>query len=102
MVESEKNSLNLGENSWQRNWDLCVGCREERYNTRTLLTALPLGGKNGEWKTARALHRTRIEESDQFLGEFLFGRPENNTKRRTLLKTWNERQRLIRNRQENA
>ena len=24
------NSLNLGENSWQRNRDVCVGCSEER------------------------------------------------------------------------
>ena len=42
------------------------------------------------------------EETDQVLGEFLFGGHENNTKKRTLLKMWNERQRLIRNNQENA
>ena len=32
----------------------------------------------------------------------MFGGHESNTKKRTLLKMWNERQRLIRNNQENA
>ena len=56
-----------------------------------------------EWRIeSRSLQRPRIEETDQVLGEFLFGGHENNTKKRTLLKMWNERQRLIRNNQENA
>ena len=56
-----------------------------------------------EWRIeSTSLHRPRIEETDQFLGEFLFGGHEINTKKRKLLKMWNERQRLIRNNQENA
>ena len=56
-----------------------------------------------EWRIeSRSLHRPRIEETDQVLGEFLFGGNKNNTKKRTLLKMGNERQRLIRNNQENA
>ena len=45
-LRARTNSLNLGENSWQRNRDVCVcvGCSEER---ETLHTALP-GGKSGE------------------------------------------------------
>ena len=49
-----------------------------------------------------SLNRSRIEETDQLIGEFLFGEHENNTKKRTLLKMWNEQQRLKRNNQENA
>ena len=56
-----------------------------------------------EWRIeSRSLHRPRIEETDQVLGEFMFGGHVSNTKRRTLLKMWNEQQRLIRNNQENA
>ena len=42
-LRARTNSLNLGENSWQRNRDVCVGCSEERETlvTRTLHTALP-------------------------------------------------------------
>ena len=29
-LRARTNSLNLGENSWQRNRDVCVGCSEER------------------------------------------------------------------------
>ena len=29
-LRARTNSLNLGENSWQRNRDTCVGCSEER------------------------------------------------------------------------
>ena len=59
----------------------------------------------GVWRIeSRSLHRPRIEETDQVgvLGEFLFGGHESNTKKRTLLKMWKKRQRLIRNNQENA
>ena len=94
------NSLNLGENSWQRNRDVCVGCSEERETLEHFILHCP---RWEEWRIeSRSLQRPRIEETDQVLGEFLFGGHESNTKKRTLLKMWNERQRLIRNNQENA
>ena len=97
---SSTNSLNLGENSWQRNRDVCVGCSEEKETLEHFILHCP---RWEEWRIeSRSLQRPRIEETDQVLGEFLFGRHESNTKKRTLLKTWNERQRLIRNNQENA
>ena len=30
VLRARTSSLNLGENSWQRNRDVCVGCSEER------------------------------------------------------------------------
>ena len=87
------NSLNLGENSWQINREICVGCSEEMEHSNTsYCTAY----RWEEWRIeSRSLHRPRIEETDQVLGEFLFGGHESNTKKRTLLKMWNERQREI-------
>ena len=54
-----------------------------------------------EWRIERrSLHRPRVEETDQVLGE---GHESNtNTKKRTLPTKDVERQRLIRNNQENA
>ena len=99
-LRARTNSLNLGENSWQRNRDVCVGCSEERETLEHFILHCP---RWEEWRIeSRSLQRPRIEETDQVLGEFLFGGHENNTKKRTLLKMWNERQRLIRNNQENA
>ena len=99
-LRARTNSLNLGENSWQRNRDVCVGCSEERETLEHFILHCP---RWEEWRIeSRSLQRPRIEETDQVLGEFLFGGHENNTKMRTLLKMWNERQRLIRNNQENA
>ena len=89
------NGLNLGENSWQRNRDVCVGCSEVRETLEHFILHCP---RWEEWRIeSRSLNRSRIEETDQVLEEFLFGGRENNTKKRTLLKMWNERQRLIRN-----
>ena len=94
------NRLNLGENSWQRNREICVGCSEERRILEHFILHCP---RWEEWRIeSRSLHRPRIEETDQVLREFLFGGHESNTKKRTLLKMWNEGQRLIRNNQENA
>ena len=88
------NSLNLRENSWQRNREVCLGCSEERETLEHFILHCP---RWEEWrKESRSLHRPRIEETDQVLVEFLFGGHESNTKKRTLLKMWNERQRLIR------
>ena len=99
-LRARTNSLNLGENSWQRNRDVCVGCSEERETLEHFILHCP---RWEEWRIeSRSWHRPKIEETDQVLGEFLFGRHESNTKKRTLLKMWNERQRLIRNNQENA
>ena len=99
-LRARTNSLNLGENSWQRNRDVCVGCSEERETLEHFILHCP---RWEEWRIeSRSLQRPRIEETDQVLGQFLFGGHENNTKKRTLLKMWNERQRLIRNNQENA
>ena len=99
-LRARTNSLNLGENSWQRNRDVCVGCSEERETLEHFMLHCPMWE---EWRIeSRSLQRPRIEETDQVLGEFLFGGHKNNTKKRTLLKMWNERQRLIRNNQENA
>ena len=84
------NSLSQGENSWHRNREICVGCSEERETLEHFILH------------CRALYRPRIEEPDQALFKFLFRGHENNTERRTLLKMWNEQQRLVRNNQENA
>ena len=93
-LRARTNSLNLGEHSWQRNREMCVGCSEERET----LEHCP---RWEEWQIeSRSLHRPRIEETDQETD--LFGGHESNTKKRTLLKMWNERKRLIRNNQENA
>ena len=49
--------------------------------------------KREEWRIeSRALHRPTIEETDQVIGEFLYGGHECNSKRRTLLEMGNERQ----------
>ena len=79
----------------------CVGCSEERETLEHFILHYPSWE---EWRIeSRSLHRPRIEETDQVLGElFLFEGHKINTKKRTLLKMWNERQRLIRNNQENA
>ena len=94
------NCLNLGENSWQRNREICDGCSEERETLKHFILHCP---RWEEWRIeSRSLHRPRIEEREQVFGEFLFGGHESNTKKRTLLNMWYERQRLIRNNQENA
>ena len=99
-LKARTNSLNLGKNCWQRNREICVGWSEERETLEHFILHCP---RWEEWRIeSRSLHRPRIEETDQILLEFLFGRYESNTKKRTLLKMWNERQRLIRNKQENA
>ena len=46
-LRARTNSLNLGENSWQRNRDVCVGCSEEREHSNTSYCTA-LGGKSGE------------------------------------------------------
>ena len=98
-LRARTNILNLGENSWQRNTEVCVGCSEERETLEHFILHCP---RWEEWRIeSRSMHRPRIEETDQVLGEFLFGGHENNTKKRTLVKMCNERQRLIRNNQEN-
>ena len=77
-----------------------MGCSEERETLEHFIQHSP---RREEWRIeSRSLHRPRIEETDQVLGEFLIGRHESNKKRRTLLKMWNERQRLIKNSQVNA
>ena len=99
-LRARKNRLNLEEHSWQRNREMCVGCSEERETLKHFILHCP---RWEEWRMeSRSLHRPRIEETDQVLGEFLFGGHESNTKKRTLLNMWNERQRLIRNNQENT
>ena len=68
------NSLNLGENSWQRNREICVGCSEERETLEHFILHCP---RWEEWRIeSRSLHRPRMEETDQVLGELLFGRCE--------------------------
>ena len=63
---------------------------------------MPLFPRLKEWQIkSNALHRPKIEEKGQVVGEFQFGGHESNTRRKTLLKMWNERQKLIRIRQEN-
>ena len=80
--------------------DVCEGCSEERETLEHFILHCP---RWEEWRIESwSLQRPRIEETDQVLGEFMFGGHENNRKKRTLLKLWNERQRLIRNNQENA
>ena len=77
-----------------------MGCSEERETVEHFILHCP---RWEEWRIeSRSLHRPRIEETGQVLAELLFGGHESNTKKRTLLKTCNERQRLIRNNQENA
>ena len=99
-LRARTNSLNLGENSWHRNREICVGCSEERETHEHFILHCP---RWKEWRMeSKSLHRPRIEETDQVLGEFLFGGHESNAKRRTLLTMWNERQRLVTNSQENA
>ena len=99
-LRARTNSLNLGENSWQRNRDVCVGCSEERETLEHFILHFP---RWEEWRIeSRSLHIPRIEQTDQVLQEFLFGGHESNAKKRTLLKMWNKRQRLIRNNQKNA
>ena len=99
-LRARTNSLNLGVNSWQRNREVCVGCSEERETLELFILYCP---RWEEWPIEiRSLHRPRIAETDQVFGEFLFGGQESNMKKKTLLKMWNERQRRIRNNQENA
>ena len=89
-LRARTNSFNLGENSWQRNREICVGYSEERETLEHFILHCP---RWEEWRIeSRSLHRPRIEETVQVLGEFLFGGHESNTKKRTLLKMWNERQ----------
>ena len=43
------NSLNLGENPWQRNREICERCSEERKTLEHfILHCLRVGGKSGE------------------------------------------------------
>ena len=50
MVESENKQLkSIGENSWQRNRKVCVGCREERKHLNISYCSA-LGGKSGKQK----------------------------------------------------
>ena len=100
------NSLNLGENSWQRDREICVGSSVER---ETLEHFMMHYIRWEEWRIEeqKAGPRTDPESKNQTKSlanscSVHFGGHENNTKRRTLLKMWNERQRLIRNSQENA
>ena len=93
-------SLNLRENSWQSNREICVGCSEKRKTLEHFILHCP---RWEEWRIeSRSLHRSRIEETDQVLGEFLFGGHESYTKKIILLKMWNERLKLIRKSQESA
>ena len=81
-LRARANSLNLGENSWQRNRAMCVGCSEERETLEYFILHCPMWE---EWRTeSRSLNTPRIEETDQVFGEFLFGGHESNTKKRTL------------------
>ena len=95
-LRARTNSLNLGE----KQGCVCVECSEERETLEHFMLHFP---RWEEWRIeSKSLQRPRIEETDQVLGEFMFGGHESNTKKRTLLKMWNERQRLIRNNQGNA
>ena len=77
-----------------------MGCSEERETLEHFILHCP---RWEHWRIeSRSLHRPRIKETDQVLGELLFGGHESNTTRRMLLNKWNERQRLIRNSYENA
>ena len=77
-----------------------MGCSEERETLEQFILHCP---RWEEWRIeSRSLLRPRIEETDQALGEFLVGGHESNMEKKALLKMWNERQRLIRNTQENA
>ena len=82
-LRARTSSLNLGKHSFQRNREMCVGCSEERKTHELFILHCP---RWEEWGIeSRSLHRPRIEETDQVLGEFLFGGHESNTKKRTLL-----------------
>ena len=99
-LRARTNSLNQGENSWQRKREISVGRSEEREILEHFLLHCPSWE---EWRIeSRSLHRPRIEETDQVLAELLFGGHESNTKKKQQLNMWNERQRQIRNCQENA
>ena len=81
-LRARLNSLNLGENSWQRNSEIGVGSSEERETLEHFILLSPMWE---EWRIeSRSLHRPRIEETYQVLGEFLFGGHESNMKRRTI------------------
>ena len=68
-----------------------MGCSEERETLEHFI--LHVTSRWEEWRIeSRSLQRPRIEETDQVLGEFLFGGHENNTKKRTLLKMWKSTQ----------
>ena len=70
-LRARTNSLNLGENSWQRNREISVGCSEERETLEHFILHYP---RWEEWRIeSRSLNRPRIEETNQVLGEFLFG-----------------------------
>ena len=43
-LRARTNSLNLGENSWQRNRDVCVGCSEERETLERVMLKVALDG----------------------------------------------------------
>ena len=64
-LRTRTNSLNLGENSWQRNRDVCVGCSEERETLEPFILDCP---RWEEWRIKRSLHRPRIKQTDQALG----------------------------------
>ena len=57
-LRARTNSLNLGEHSWQRNREMCVGCSEERETLKHFLLHCPRWEK---WRIeSRSLHRPRI------------------------------------------
>ena len=64
-LRTRTNSLNLGNNSWQRNREICVGCSEERENSLHHSSHLGHCPRWEEWRIeSRSLHRRRIEETD--------------------------------------
>ena len=60
----------------------CIQSGEEE-ETLNISFCSALGGKNCEYE---ALHKPRIEEPDEVLGEFLFRGQECNTKKETATK----------------
>ena len=53
-LRAKTNSLNLGENSWQRNREICVGCSEERETLEPFILHCP---RWEEWRIeSRSLH----------------------------------------------
>ena len=53
-LRARTNSLNLGENSWQRNRVVCVGCSEERETLEHFILHCP---RWEEWRIkSRSLH----------------------------------------------